>query len=139
MITEEDIRILATPQSFSRGVDYYMSGAIFDQRRQGNLLTAYCEGSQPEPYQVKVVLGEEGVEETECSCPYDWGGICKHIVALLLQWINEPESFMELPTVEELLKDLSREELIEIIKRMVERSPDVLDIIEYVGVHRINA
>jgi uncharacterized Zn finger protein len=100
ILKEEDVERLATEQSFDKGWDYYRSGAIIEPIRQGNTIRAYCEGSQYEPYRVSATMGDKGIIETDCSCPYDWGGICKHIVALLLMWIHEPEAFEVIQPVE---------------------------------------
>ena len=105
------------------GEDYYERGAIINPIRQGLTLRAGCEGSQYEPYQVMVELDEEGIADAYCSCPYDWGGYCKHIVALLLAWVRDPEEFALIPETDELLADKSKEELIEIIKPCSSGSP----------------
>jgi uncharacterized Zn finger protein len=129
-ISEADIRRLSSEQSFERGTGYYYHGALFDLVRQGNELRAYCEGSSYEPYRVSVTLGARGVESTHCTCPYDWGGICKHIVALLLAWMHKPESFHTIPPLEELLAERSKEDLITLIKEMLKREPDLVRVLE---------
>ncbi len=35
-------------------------------------------------YDVKIVMDGNSIASTSCTCPYDWGGICKHRVATLL-------------------------------------------------------
>jgi len=129
-LTEEDIQLLCTEQSFERGEDYYWQGAIREPLRQGMTLRALCEGSQYEPYRVRVELDEEGVAWADCSCPYDWGGYCKHIVALLLAWIHDPEEFTVIPETEELLAGMGREELIEVIEAILEQEPDLIHLLE---------
>lgn len=129
-IAEADIRRLADGQSFGRGKSYYESGAILEPFLQGNVLRAYCEGSQYEPYRVTATLDEDGVASTECTCPYDWGGICKHLVALLLTWVHEPERFQVTPPLEEVLGKHSKKELIELIGEMLERAPDLARLLE---------
>ncbi len=130
-ISEADVRILATPQSFDRGFNYFRGGAIFDAVRQGNQLRAYCHGSHYEPYHVSATLGPGGsLTNAYCSCPYNWGGICKHIVALLLTWIHEPETFHTVAPLDETLASRSREELIALIKEMLQREPDLLRLLE---------
>lgn len=42
-----------------------------------------CIGSSPEPYKVTIELGKNNIKTTSCTCPYDYGGICKHTVASL--------------------------------------------------------
>src|SRR2546429_447885 len=54
--------------------------------------------SQRSPYRVEATLCPTGgksartLADTFCSCPR--GGFCKHLVALLLIWLHEPESFV---------------------------------------------
>jgi uncharacterized Zn finger protein len=130
MITEADIEALATAQSFERGYDYYHSGAVYEVVRRGDELTAEVEGSQYDPYTVRVTLDESGIAATECTCPYDWGGICKHIVAVLLYYIHEVEAVTEKRPLELLLADLSANELRQLIQRTAESRPDLVNVIE---------
>jgi len=107
-----------------------LAEAIREPLRQGTTLRALCEGSQYEPYRVMVALDEQGVAWADCSCPYDWGGYCKHVVALLLTWVHDPEEFAAIPQTEELLAGMGREELIEVIEAMLEREPDLIHLLE---------
>lgn len=129
-IYEGDIKQLASAQSFERGQRYYRGGAILEPVRQGNELRGYCEGSEYQPYRITVTLGVRGIESTYCTCPYDWGGICKHIAALLLMWVHEPETFTEIPPVDETLANRSKEELVALIKEMLKREPDLARLLE---------
>ncbi|MBC7336147.1 MAG: SWIM zinc finger family protein, partial [Clostridia bacterium] len=63
-----------------------------------------------------------------CTCPR--GGFCKHIVALLLAYIHEPETFREVPPLEALLAALTREDLEALIANMVQREPSLLALVE---------
>lgn len=114
-IGEEDVRALATEQSFERGYDYYRNGMVFNLSRRGDLLAAEVEGSGYEPYWVEVTLGETGVDRMFCNCPYDGGGICKHIVAVLLTLIHDDAEIEEKPTLEALLADLTAAQLRQLI------------------------
>lgn len=125
LIGEDDVRQIASEQSFERGVVYYQGGALHDRLRQGNELQAYCEGSSYAPYRVSAVLGAEGIISTYCTCPFDWGGACKHSVALLLAWVDEPGSFHDVATLDAGLEGRSKEQLIALIKEMLKRQPDL--------------
>ena len=130
-ITLDDIRGRATGQSFARGESYYQSEAIFDTVRRGNELEGRCEGSENIPYQIRVALNEASTIDTAfCTCPYDWGGDCKHIVALLLMYLHEPESFEERAPVKDTLSGRSKEQLITLIRQMVARYPDLQALID---------
>jgi len=129
-VTKADVCGLATEQSFDRGINYYHSGAIFEPVRQGNELRACCQGSSYEPYRVTATLGPQGIMDAHCTCPYDWGGVCKHIVALLLSWIHAPETFHTVAPLEEMLAGRSREELVSLIKEMLKRERDLIRLLE---------
>ena len=96
--------------------------------RQGLRLWADCYGSQT--YQVSATLNREGIAECYCSCPYDWGGICKHEVALLLTFIHQQEAFQVIPPLPEMLAAQSRANLIDLIERMIQRYPDILSLVQ---------
>ncbi|MCS5696252.1 SWIM zinc finger family protein [Desulfofundulus thermocisternus] len=127
-LTESHIRDMADPQSFERGRNYYNDGAIIDPVRQGMELRGECSGSRYQPYRVRVRFSDKGIVEASCTCPR--GGFCKHIVALLLAYVHEPESFRELAPLEEMLARLSKEELISLISEMIEREPSLLVLVE---------
>jgi uncharacterized Zn finger protein len=130
-IQEEQIRARATPQSYSRGESYYKRGAIFDTVRRSNEIEARCAGSSDEPYYVNATLDDDGnIEYATCSCEYDYEGDCKHIVALLLTYLHEPESFEIFATVQDTLEERSKEELIALIRQMTGRYPDLRTLID---------
>ncbi|TEU00770.1 MAG: SWIM zinc finger domain-containing protein, partial [Dehalococcoidia bacterium] len=129
-LTETTVRQYATPESFRRGRDYYEQGAVLSLARRGDQLLAEVEGSQYEPYQVQVTLDAGDVAEAICTCPYDWGGYCKHIVATLLAYIHEPDQVEERPTLESLLDGLGADQLREILLSLIERRPGLDDVVE---------
>ncbi len=127
-LTEEYIRQLADGQSFERGMNYYTGGNIRYPLRQGMELSGECYGSQWKPYRVRVVLSNNGIREASCTCPR--GGFCKHIVALLLTYVHEPDSFKVLTSLDAMLARLSREELISLIGDMVQREPSLSAVVD---------
>lgn len=133
-LTEEIIRGRANDQSFEKGRAYYRSGAIFNPTWQstagGVVLTAHCEGSAAPSYRLHVELDAGGVRSASCTCPYDWGGDCKHIVALLLLYLHKRDEFSEQKSVKDLLADMEKDALVALITRLVERNPDLYDEIE---------
>lgn len=129
-LTEAHVRKLASEQSFARGVDYFHEGAILEPVSQGMELRAECAGSEYEPYQISVTLDAKGIAQTSCTCPYDWGGICKHLVALLLTYVHQPQTFHALPPLDKMLVDKSRDELIVIIQDMLKHKPELMSVVE---------
>jgi uncharacterized Zn finger protein len=83
-LSEATLRTHSSAASYSRGRSYYERGAVIDTVVRGNLLEGAVEGSQYTPYHVQVGFDAGGVSTATCTCPYDYGGWCKHIIALLL-------------------------------------------------------
>ena len=129
-LTESIIRALSTPQSFERGQQYYRSGAIYNTAKQGDILTGESEGSSAPSYRLRVELDEGGVRSAFCTCPYGMGGYCKHVVALLLAYLREPEEFVQRESVNDLLSTLSRDKLAGLIANMASRDPNLYDWLE---------
>jgi uncharacterized Zn finger protein len=128
--SEALIERYSSPESFRRGQGYYRQGAVASLILRGQELRAEVAGSQFAPYGVRVVFDAAGIIDATCSCPYVWGGLCKHIVAALLAYSHEPESVRELPELEETLSGLQREELKDLVLKMAERFPSLGEAIE---------
>lgn len=124
-LTEEDIREWVGPTSFQRGLQYYRQGNIAHPRRRGSTLRALCWGSRPEPYSVEVTLGPGGIDSAFCSCPVGGDGGCKHVAALLLTWLKEPEAFSASDALEAALKDLPKEDLVDLVLKMLDVHPEL--------------
>lgn len=115
---------------FKRGQGYYASGAIYEQRREGMKIKSKCSGSQAPFYRQEVIFNSKGIESAECSCPVGDGGHCKHTIALLLTWVNNPDSFQETEALDAILEKRSKPELIAIIKEMLEQEPDLESLLD---------
>jgi uncharacterized Zn finger protein len=129
-INEAKVRSLASERSFSRGEDYYYQGAVIDLIKRGNMLQAQVEGSSYEPYEVTIELSDRHIVTAYCTCPYDWGGYCKHIVAALLIFIRDPDKVTERPPVTDLLADLERDTLFDLLKCLLSEQPHLVNWVE---------
>ncbi len=129
-LTESMIRAGASPESFARGKEYFRNDAISNAAIQGNTLSADCAGTSAPYYRVRVELDDAGIRSADCSCPYEYGGYCKHIVALLLHYLHQPKDFVVRPAPQDLLADLSRDDLIVIVTKLLEREPDLYDFVQ---------
>ena len=128
--TEIDIRAHTTSKSFERGLQYYHDGAVRRVVRRGDAVMGSVEGSGYRPYRVYVTLSDGHIEAARCTCPYDWGGWCKHIVAVLLAMLAKPERVVERRTVEALLEPLGEEDLRDLVMSLAERYPRLVAKIE---------
>ena len=129
-LTEASIRELARSKSYQRGQSYYEQGAVSDVVRRGDRVRADVEGSQYQPYTVTIEFDDAGVARTDCSCPYDHGGICKHRVAVLLTCLRDPECVRTQPPLSDLLAGADRETLEELLVELAADRPEVADWIE---------
>ena len=129
-LTESMIRSGASAQSFQRGQEYYEGGAISDTAIQGSVLTGECEGTSAPYYSVRVELDEGGVVSARCTCPYEFGGYCKHIVALLLTYIHRPRQFAIRAEPTDLLANLDRDDLAALMTKLLRDRPELYDWIE---------
>ncbi|HEU0115291.1 MAG TPA: SWIM zinc finger family protein, partial [Thermomicrobiales bacterium] len=86
------------------------------------------------PYRVEATLATAGGKRKKnpveyfCDCPR--GGFCKHVVALLLTWIDAPERFEVRPPIAGVLAGKSHEELLALVERMVQQVPELESMIE---------
>ena len=129
-ITKSNVINWTDDAYFKRGQAYYVSGAIYEQRREGMKIKSKCSGSQAPFYRQEVIFNSKGIESAECSCPVGDGGHCKHAIALLLTWVNDPDSFQETEALDVVLDKRSKPELIAIIKGMIEQEPDLESLLD---------
>ncbi len=128
--TESNIRKRTDEGRFKRGKEYRWEGAVKDRVcREGNL-EASVQGSYPQPYRVSVSFSDEGIKSTSCSCPDDYYGDCKHVVAVLLDWLDNDDEFKEVEPVEKTLEGRSKEELTLLIQEMLEREPSLKRLLD---------
>lgn len=129
-ITEDQIQNRCTKQVFARGEDYFYSEMIQNAMFHDSTLSATCQGSEDTPYTVSVELTPTGIADTECSCPYDWGGDCKHIVALLLTYVHEPDEIHSIEPILTAIAEKPRETLLRVISELLKREPALVPIVE---------
>ena len=131
VLSETQIRQGASEESFARGVHYYQGGAVGPLVLRDGLLRVEVAGSGYDPYHVTVSLDADRVRSASCTCPYDWGGWCKHIVATLLAYAHaEPGAVQVRPPLAELLANLNRDQLMSLLLRLAAGNPALTDRIE---------
>src|SRR5438128_7968312 len=133
-LSEADIEASSDDASFRKGYDYYFQHAIVEATLSESVLRAFCHSSSGSPYRVGATLLPAGdksahkVVSAGCSCPR--GGFCKHLVALLLTWIHQPERFVVRTRLMGRLSEKSREELLALLEQLVQRQPDIEPMVE---------
>ena len=106
-VDRETVKNRSTDAVFERGVNYRDEGRIQQLDRFGELVTATVSGSKL--YDVTVEFGGRSID-ARCTCPYDGGGDCKHVVAVLLDIAASPPQD-ESERVEAVIDDVSAEDL----------------------------
>ncbi len=129
-LTEDQIQERCTKAVFSRGEGYFYDEAIENAIFHDWTLSATCQGSEFTPYRVSVELTPTGIADAECSCPYDWGGDCKHIVALLLTYVHEIDEIHSVEPVLTAIAEKPRATLLRIISELLKREPTLVPVVE---------
>ena len=129
-ITLDQIQERCTEQSFTRGVDYFYADAISNPVFHDYTLSATCQGTDIDPYHVTVELMPTGIDAAHCSCLYDWGGDCKHIVALLLTCFHNPETILSLEPLLATLASEPSSRLVHIISELLKHAPELAPIVQ---------
>ncbi len=123
-LTESDVQARCTEAVLGRGWSYYTGGAIRQRTRMDDGLQTHVSGTHV--YRVSVRETSGGLWVT-CTCPYNWGGDCKHIIATLLAWLHEPESFHAAGDVQAALAARSKKELVAILADVCAVYPHLVD------------
>lgn len=128
-ITRSAIKDHTTGGSFERGEEYLRNGAVLSVKRTDDrTLKAQVQGSDVHPYLVTITFDESDVASVRCTCPYFEGSWCKHIVATLLKSLDEEDVTVdESAEVDDLVEDLSRQEMIALLERLVEYDAGLLN------------
>lgn len=81
-MTLHDFENYVERKILDRGFDYYEQDAVEEvEQLEKGYFSAVVLGS--EEYTVNVRLaGKQHIIESYCDCPYDWGNVCKHEVAV---------------------------------------------------------
>ncbi len=87
-ITQQRIARLAGPEIIRRGERYFQQGAVHLDEVRPDLVTATVTDRR----RYFVTLEENGRELiTSCTCPFSWGGECKHVIAVLFALLDKQQ------------------------------------------------
>jgi uncharacterized Zn finger protein len=120
-IDRETIENRSTDAVFERGVNYRDEGRIQQLDRFGDVVTASVSGSKL--YDVTIEFGGRSID-TQCTCPYEGSGDCKHVVAVLLDIAASPPQD-ESERVEAVVEDVSVDELRGFVRDALAEHPEL--------------
>lgn len=129
-----------------RGLSYFKSGYVNEPEEiTPGVYEAIVQGS--EDYTVELKIKNGNIAEHTCTCPYDMGPVCKHIVAVIFylqqevleikqkstsQKEKKPKKITKRKTVLEQVNDvlekISYEELKQFIREKAEHNPPLRNI-----------
>ena len=123
-ISNESIRNLCNSKTYQKGLDYYSEGRVNNVTIKGKRIYASVRGTYN--YNVKKTMKKDYIFDS-CSCPYDWDGSCKHVIATLLHVQNNEEEITRKiannkEKVHKILEQTSDEELRTFIIRQLEKN-----------------
>jgi len=120
-ITEDTITDRCTQAVFKRGENYYQDGHVQQVNRFDDLVTATVEGSRL--YDVTINFDRRS-PDARCTCPYDGGGDCKHVVAVLLD-IAAGAPADNSDSIKQVLADTAASELREFLADALATHPEL--------------
>lgn len=118
-MNESDIGELADGRIIQRGYNYFRDEAVLNPVAFENRLVANVLGT--DKYRTLAEV-KDGHLYFECSCPY--GSTCKHVIALLYEWVKRRKNFTFFDEFKNSLKMKSREELVEMLEELASKNPD---------------
>ena len=127
------------PNIVERGYEYYLDNNVIEiYEEDKNSFKIFVEGTNE--YEIEVDINDNGdIINSYCDCPYDFGPICKHEVAAYFKLFevlsndNPNKTINKKNNIEEVLNDLEKEELIDIILDFTTRDRSLREaiILEY--------
>ncbi len=128
-----------------RGLQYFKKGLVNEPEEiSPGQFEAVVEGS--ELYTVKYSIRNESITDFVCSCPYDFGPVCKHVAAVIFylqqdvlklnekqprkprQSKNTPKSKTPMEQVDELLQKMAHDDLKAYVKEQCSKNANFRDV-----------
>ncbi|MEK7591831.1 MAG: SWIM zinc finger family protein [Patescibacteria group bacterium] len=129
--TEDLAFSVANFSSFEKGKVYFDDGLVSALRKDGEEFTATVTGN--EPYRVRLRFDHDELTYS-CSCPYDFGGACKHVVAAILAFASDrnvahPKSGASHneSEIKRLLLESSSGDLQDFLLKLLKRKPELAE------------
>lgn len=93
-LTWDNLDKWAGSRIVSRGKNYQRQGRVSElAATEDGVLVAWVQGS--ERYATKVKMDDDGLLDSTCTCPYEFG--CKHGVAVVLEYLERIEGGERVP------------------------------------------
>ena len=110
-----------------RGLDYYRGGAVTEVARRDDTISAVATGSSF--YDVSFAVKGRKISHPRCSCPYDWGPVCKHATALAFhlnaKGFPKKQGIQKTVSAPDIVRGLTREQAQTLLLELAQKYPDV--------------
>ena len=128
----QKLREKFSPHIFERGGRYQEGGEVLDLTLRGHTVLAGVQGSDYEPYRVTLELSKDDLLRAACSCPYgdNFGGWCKHIAAVALEYVHRPDTIITEASVADLLRPLDAKTLRGALEHLLGLYPEATNKLE---------
>ena len=116
------------PVIVRRGEEYFCNNAVsgLKKLKTGEWI-AWAQGT--EEYKVHIQMKGDIVYGHSCSCPYDMGPVCKHIVAVLFALRKKASPKLTEETFEQKITRMPREDINVILTDYARREPSLVDYV----------
>lgn len=115
---EKDLHLLIV----ERGKEYYEAGNVesIEQTRDGWM----SQISGQESYTV-ILSGHEQISQWHCTCPFEHGPICKHVVATLYAVRKHIRINRSAAELDQMIEKMDPESLRQFVKSMIRKNDKV--------------
>ena len=122
-IIEQSVRAYVGGENLQRGWLYINNNAVSERYRRDRTLKARCKEVQSggEDKFCLVTFDAKGITNSYCTAGETGSdeGHCEHIAALLLAWMEQPETFTEQEPLQETLDHYEKPDLIGFLRQLV--------------------
>ena len=131
-LTTEQLEQTCSPRVYRLAWRYAQSAHVTDRMRIGATLSASFHGTRG-VYDTRLDVSKRQFT-FECTCPLAGAREpCKHVVALGVTWIHDPDSFDDLDVALARLTKASKAELITLLRHVAARVPSIVPLLGEVG------
>ena len=128
-ITDSKIQSWVGGTYAQRGRTYFRNGRVVDIRWRDEVLTGKVQGTEEEPYTVKIKFIRNGNGlEGDCSCPMGYD--CKHVAAVLYAYASAPPPKSHSAPLDKSLAKLDQPALLALVNVMLAEAPELEELVE---------
>lgn len=132
---------LISEEILSRGLTYFKKGKVKDCTNESlGTYTATVSGTYD--YDVRLEIKNEIIVKHQCDCPYDYGAVCKHVVAVIFSMVEDKLQITTGKTqkpkkprtvrvksvnvqIKELLRSISHDDLVDFVQELSKKDKKV--------------